>query len=271
MPILLLTGPHPVLALVVNAVSPLPLFLATALRGEFQPWAWIATSTAIQCFAIYLTSKILANAASRWANALKVMLHYWAGAACVLLLFGTGVWIAAAYASQVLAATSVLLLPLLVLGVLLTGPRSVYKISWTRSLVFVSASGLLLAAGHLLIPALLGNAMDTGHGIKQAKEVLTKLSGYAPAGLNAALRDLVYDRPEAVSDDAIAADRAIPLAQRHAAIQRIYGALETRRVTLNGNDENALKAYARDETRYKVLLLQLQADAAAAPPHPTDR
>jgi hypothetical protein len=271
MPQIFLTGPHPVPALFATSASPLPLFLATALRGEFQPWVWLATSAGIQCLAIYLTSKILAKTESRWANALNVVFRYWAGAACAILLFGTGVWIAASHASQVLAAASVLLLPLLVFGVLLAGPKSVYKMSWTRSLVFVFASGLLLAAGHLGIPSLLGTAMDTGHGITEAKVLLTKLAGYAPAGLDKALRDLVADRPEADSDDAIAADRTLPLAQRHAAIQRIYGAMEKRRVTLDGNDENALKAYARDETRYKELLLQLQADAAVGAPRTTDR
>jgi hypothetical protein len=68
-----------------------------------------------------------------------------------------------------------------------------------------------------------------------------------------------------LSDDALAADRSAPIAQRHAAIQRIYAALEARRVALNLNDANALQDYSREEARYKELLQQLQADAAADP------
>ncbi len=254
-------GATPVLAHLADAASVLNAFLETARHGEFQPWLWLATSAGIQFFAVYLTSKILAHETSRLANAIKVLARFWVGALCVALLVGAGIWIGAAKESPGLTTTSVLLLPLLLFAVLLAAPKSIYKISWTRSLLFLLASALFFTAGDLAARSFLGNSVDGVLKSAQAKDLLRKLAASAPGGLKAAL--VALDGSQAESDDALAADRSAPLPQRLAAIQRIYAALEARRVALNVEDKNALQAYSRDEARYKELLQQLQADAAA--------
>ena len=269
MPLPLPQGTAQVLTHLADAASALNAFLETARQGEFQPWLWLVTSAVIQFLAVYLTSKILTHETSRLANAVKVLARLWVGALCVALLAGAGIWIGAAKESTGLTTASVLLLPLLLFAVLLAAPKSVHKISWTRSLFFFLASALLFAAGDLAARSYLGNSVDGVLKSAQAKDLLRKLAASAPGPLKEALGDLAPSQapeaPNASSDDALAADRFAPLAQRHAAIQRIYAALEARRVALNLNDANALQAYSRDEARYKELLQQLQADAAADP------
>ena len=267
MPLPLPQGTAQVLTHLADAASALNAFLETARHGEFQPWLWLATSAVIQFFAVYLTSKILTHETSRLANAVKVLARFWVGALCVALLAGAGIWIGAAKESQGLMTASALLLPLLLFAVLLAAPKSVHKISWTRSLFFFLASALLFAAGDLAARSSLGNSVNGVLQSAQAKDLLRKLAASAPGPLKEALGDLENPKstqtPQASPDDALVADRFAPLAQRHAAIQRIYAALEARRVALNVNDAHALQAYSREEARYKELLQQLQADAAA--------
>lgn len=230
--------------------------------------AWLLISQAIAIVAYWLSSKIVASEASRFTNAVKLWIFYILAFAGCAALFAFGIAIGGAQQSaSMLFATAVvglLLIPVTIFGL----PMKVYDLSLGGSIVFIILTMIISAGANLGVSRLVPAPVDFREHI-QLGERLVKL----PASERRKLFARFQKRREeakattstaAPSDDAIAADRTRTIAERHAAIQRIYRDLEARRAAIKPGDTTALNAYTKDEQRYQQLLQQLQADNAAS-------
>ncbi|MES2570544.1 MAG: hypothetical protein V4710_10885 [Verrucomicrobiota bacterium] len=223
---------------------------------------WVLASQLIAILAYWIASNIVAREEGKFMNAIKLWILYWlASLGIVVLVSGVLMFASANNPSPALTFATLCVSVLLVLVVIFGLPMKVYNMSFPASIGFLILTFILSVAANLGAGQFLASPIDPEEFTQWATEV----SRISPVDRKK-LTDRIAGRRAAAndSDEVIAADRSKSIEERHAAVQRIYAALETRRQSLNAEDKAALDAYTRDEARYQQLLSTLQKDAAAA-------
>ncbi len=230
---------------------------------------WFAVLQAISIVAYWISSNLITREHGSILNALKLWAFYLLSTLGVAILFAFTAGYGVKQSSNALLFAAIVVGIMLAIVVVLGCPMKVYKMGVGGAIGFVLISWILTAAGQVAATRVLPQPID----FRAWGELSQKLAQLPAVERNKLVERFTQRTPTAAaapaaadSDDAIAANKTKPIEVRHEAIQRIYHALEARRVALKPGDTAALAAYTRDEARYQQLLSQLQTDAAAAAP-----
>ncbi len=211
--------------------------------------------------AYWIASNVLAKERAKFGDAVQVWGAYVASAlAAGAVIFGT-FYLRIAKESVVVVAIGV---GVVLLVVLFAAPMKAFNFSFPRALGFLLISTILISAGQTLALQLLPAALPFAER-SQALAQIPMLSGKDRQRLAERLVPGTGGPATFAQYDAVVTDRHRSIPERHAALQEMYRDLAARRLRLQENDSAGLAAYQRDQTRYELLLLHLQTDAAAAP------
>ncbi|MDB6152746.1 MAG: hypothetical protein JWL90_1199 [Chthoniobacteraceae bacterium] len=248
---------------------PVPPSDLDAMTGEFSRLQsqflnnmlpWVLASQLIVILAYWIASRICNPEQGRLTNAIKLWILTWLTWVAIVIAGAVVLYISATQTpSPAMTFASVCVAILLFFTVLFGLPMKVYKISFPTSIGFVVITLILNAAGTLAASRVIPPPIDP-----QEVRQLTEQYNHLPLVDRKKFTDRITGWKKSSPDEVVAADRSKSIPERHAAVQRIYGELEERRIALKSGDDAALATYSRDEARYQQLLTTLQADAAAA-------
>ncbi len=243
------------------------------IQGTIRPGIvllWLGVTQVLAIVAYWIASNLINREEGRFINAIKLWAFYIAASIVVGVLFGVGmVWGASQASGAFLFATFVVGIMLGII-VVLGCPMKIYKLGVGGGIGFVLIAFVLTIAGQLVAARFLPEPLDM-----KGWAALGERAARLPTAERNKLAERIHalqktgdaaSAPAKMSDEKIAGDRTKSIDDRHAAVQRIYRALEARRVALKPDDSEAIAQYTRDETQYQDLLRQLQADAQAATP-----
>ena len=222
---------------------------------------FVAGTQILAILAYWIASNVVSKERAKFLNAINVWLTYLGTAVGIgVVVYG----MAYLRVSERQALLVTLGLGLFALVVLFAAPMKIYDFTFPRALGFLLVSLILITAGETVAMRFLPESLPLAQRSKAFIELATHSNASRMLLVNRLMKSSTTRNTFAQSD-AIAADRSRPLPERHAALQEMYRELAARRTHLRQNDVAGLAAYQRDQTRYELLLVQLQSDAAAAP------
>jgi hypothetical protein len=231
-------------------------FLHLAGQAAGGVLLWIVVSQLLILVAYWIASNVVAHSQGRISNAIKLHFLYLLSFFGISLLFSALLFVAGQNQAVVFAGACVagLLVAVVVFGL----PMKVYKMGFFAALGFILITLMLTAAGGLGATRFL----EAPSHLRELAQISQKIARLPVADRQRFLERLA-GRTTDSGDELLAADRSKPIAERFAAVSRIYASLEERRTKLQPGDEAGKMAYARDEKHYEDLLAKIQADAAA--------
>ena len=255
--------PFPLAARAAHSVDAIAdTLLRPPTRGELTHLILFAVAVQVVAIVAYwVAANVLSKEKSRFVDAVQVWLAYFASAVAAAVVLYAIVYLRVAPRSAVMVSIGI---GVLLLVVLFAAPMRVYKFGFGRVLAFLLIAGVLITAAQTAALRVLPQASPLAQR-SQAVAQISQLSSNDHRRLMERLMPASSRGGKFAQYDAIAADRSRPIPQRHAALQELYRDLAARRLRLQQNDPAGLAAYQRDQARYELLLVHLQADAAAAP------
>jgi hypothetical protein len=225
----------------------------------------VVSGVVLQIVSYWIASKLVASEESRFLNALKLWGTYLLAALGLGFVLAIGLVVAAGIHAPWATIGVFVIGAISILYIGFSVPMKIYSIGFLRTLAFLVIAVLM----HLAAEFAIGLALTLAAPDSPFVATLRTLQAHDPAAqrqLLAKFRDRIPGLaiPAGELDSAIAANRAKPMAERIAALQRMKQTLDANVIELKSheNDQTLRQAYLRDSAQYEELRKQVQTDAA---------
>lgn len=254
--------PTAILPLLAQAAPAAPLPTLPELMRDHQWFLWFSLlSLAISLIAWWLASKIVAQREfGTLVNALKVFV--------LQVILGVVVGVAVPFVLPLLSAdfhiVAYVLAGLLSLVLIFLIPMKIYKINVLQTIILFVVATIISALGQA--GALMTLFREPAQKSAITLEQISKLNVEAQAAYFQGLFQQAEQAPKFTKFSAAekqAADRALSVEDRQAALKTMYAELEALRGSLQEGDAAGQATYKAQLARYEELLSQLKADVAA--------